>query len=133
MNSRINIQDLPANLIAYLYQFLDTKEMVLASTSSKKMRKAFNQDFIYIELAKSEIFKEKKFDIFSMEAQITGANSGVIPDENIYYYGRVSNKEREFNFYILKAYKNKGIMRIQIAFNSDFLDFQLFFTKKSNE
>ena len=78
---------------------------------------------LYIELAKSEIFKEKKFDIFSMEAQITGANSGVIPDENIYYYGRVSNKEREFNFYILKAYKNKGIMRIQIAFNSDFLDF----------
>jgi hypothetical protein len=54
MNSRINIQDLPANLIAYLYQFLETKEMVLASGSSKRMRKAFNQDFIFIELAKRD-------------------------------------------------------------------------------
>ena len=50
----INFQDLPANLIAFIYQYLDNKEMVLASSSCKKMRKAFNQDFIYIELAKRD-------------------------------------------------------------------------------
>ena len=54
MNSNINILDLPTNLIAFLYQFLDVKEMIYASTSSKKMRKAFNQDFIFIELAKRD-------------------------------------------------------------------------------
>jgi hypothetical protein len=54
MNSNINILDLPANLIAFLYQFLDAKEMIYASNSSKKMRKAFNQDYIFIELTKRD-------------------------------------------------------------------------------
>ena len=54
MNSNINLQDLPTNLIAFLYQFLDIKEMINCSALSKKMRKAFNQDFIFIELVKRD-------------------------------------------------------------------------------
>ena len=49
------ITDLSYNLIAFIYQYLDGKDMVNASTSNRKMRRAFYQDFIYIELAKRDV------------------------------------------------------------------------------
>ena len=54
MESLVKLQELSTNLIAFIYQFLTNKEMVLASSTCKKMRQAFNRDFIYIELAKRD-------------------------------------------------------------------------------
>ena len=54
MSSKILITDLPANLIAFIYQYLDGKDMVNASGANKKMLKALHQDFIYIELTKRD-------------------------------------------------------------------------------
>ena len=54
MSSKTLITDLSANLIAFIYQFLDGKDMVSASSTNKKMRKALNQDYIYIELTKRD-------------------------------------------------------------------------------
>lgn len=54
MSSKILITDLSANLIAFIYQYLDAKDMVNASSANKKMRKALNQDYIYIELTKRD-------------------------------------------------------------------------------
>ena len=48
------LQELSTNLIAFIYQYLTNKEMTLASSCCKKMRQAFNRDFIYIELAKRD-------------------------------------------------------------------------------
>ena len=52
MSSMINIKDMPTNLIAFIYQYLSMKEMSNASSTCKKMHKALEQDYIYIELAK---------------------------------------------------------------------------------
>ena len=49
------LQELSTNLIAFIYQYLTNKEMTLASSCCKKMRQAFNRDFIYIELAKRDL------------------------------------------------------------------------------
>ena len=54
MSSNILLTDLSKNLIAFMYQYLTGKEMVLASSASKKMREAFNQDFLFIELSKRD-------------------------------------------------------------------------------
>ena len=54
MSSKILLTDLSANMLAFIYQFLEGKDMVLASSACKKMRKAFNQDYIYIELTKRD-------------------------------------------------------------------------------
>ena len=54
MSSNILLTDLSKNLIVFIYQYLTGKEMVLASSASKKMREAFNQDFLFIELSKRD-------------------------------------------------------------------------------
>ena len=54
MSSKIQLTDLSTNMLAFIYQYLKEEEMFVASKSCKKMRKAFNQDFIFIELTKRE-------------------------------------------------------------------------------
>ena len=54
MSSNILLTDLSKNLIVFIYQYLTEKEMILASSASKKMREAFNDDFLFIELSKRD-------------------------------------------------------------------------------
>ena len=77
---------------------------------------------LYIRLEK-EKNKEYKLDKFSIEAQVCGVNDGAIPVEKVYHYGRVRNTIWEETYYRLKTDKNRPYMRIQIAFNSDNLEF----------
>ena len=97
---------------------------------SEEIIKSFNikesdNPTIYIRIDKDEYgqFADKTFEKFSIEAQVSGVNDGVIPVEKVYHYGRVSNKTSEQTVYRLKSDKNRPIMRIQIAFNSNNLDF----------
>ena len=97
---------------------------------SEEIIKSFNikdsdNPTIYIRIDKDEFgqFAYKTFEKFSIEAQVSGVNDGVIPVEKVYHYGRVSNKTSEQTVYRLKTDKNRPIMRIQIAFNSNNLDF----------
>ena len=77
---------------------------------------------IYIRIDKNEK-ASLKFDKFSVEAQVSGVNDGVIPVEKIYHYGRVRNTAWDHTLYRLKADKKRPIMRVQVAFNSNNLDF----------
>ena len=97
---------------------------------SEEIIKSFNikdadNPTIYIRIDKDEYgqFAYKTFEKFSIEAEVSGVNDGVIPVEKVYHYGRVSNKTSEQTVYRLKTDKNRPIMRIQIAFNSNNLDF----------
>lgn len=54
MSSKTLITDLPANLITFIYQYLDVKDMAKASAANKKMQKALYQDYLYIELTKRD-------------------------------------------------------------------------------
>lgn len=77
---------------------------------------------LYIRLEK-EKNKDYKLEKFSIEAQVCGVNDGAIPVEKVYHYGRVRNTIWEETYYKLKTDKNRPYMRIQIAFNSDNLEF----------
>ena len=77
---------------------------------------------IYIRIDKNEK-ADITFDKFTVEAQVSGVNDGVIPVEKIYHYGRVRNTAWDHTLYRLKADKKRPIMRVQIAFNSNNLDF----------
>ena len=78
---------------------------------------------LYIRIEKYGEFEQKVFDKFSVEAQVSGVNDGVIPVEKVYHYGRVRNGVWQQTLYRLKADKKRPYMRIQIAFNSENLDF----------
>ena len=78
---------------------------------------------LYISVEKGTEFKEKLFEKFSVEAQVSGVNDEVIPVEKVYHYGRLRNTQWSGTIYRLKADKNRPYMRIQIAFNSDNLNF----------
>jgi len=80
---------------------------------------------LYIRIEKSGDFKEKTFEKFSVEAQVSGVNDGVIPVEKVYHYGRVRNTAWQQSLYRLKTDKNRPFMRIHIAFNSQNLNFAI--------
>ena len=66
MSSKTLITDLSANLIAFIYQYLDGIDMYHASCTNKKMLKALQQDYIYIELTKRDhLFYPSDQDRFS--------------------------------------------------------------------
>ena len=77
---------------------------------------------LYIRIEKLGNFADKTFQKFDIEAQISGVNDGVIPVEKVYHYGRLRNNNRQ-SYYRLRCDKERRVMRVQIAFNSDNLDF----------
>ena len=78
---------------------------------------------LYIRIEKFGDFQEKTFEKFSVEAQVSGVNDGVIPVEKVYHYGRARNYAFQQSLYRLKTDKNRPFMRIHIAFNGNNLDF----------
>ena len=64
------------------------------------------------------------YNQFSVEAQISGVNDGVIPLEKIYHYGKVRNNG-EKTIYRLKTNPNKKYMRVHVSFNSELLNFYI--------
>ena len=89
--------------------------------------------YIRIDKEEEERFIDNTNGQFSIEAQVSGVNDGVIPVEKIYHYGRVRNTAWKETCYRLKTDKNKPIMRIQIAFNSNNLDFVVTDTENSRK
>lgn len=79
---------------------------------------------LYLKVEKSQYYDYKKFEKFSIEAQVSGINDQVFPTEKIYHYGKLGQNQ-ESVFYKLKIQKNKQFMRVQIAFNSADLDFTI--------
>ena len=83
--------------------------------------KATDNPSIYIKVDKNGTFEERAFNTFAIEAQVSGLNDGVVPVEKVYHYGRVRN----YAHYRLRVDKERPLMRIQIAFNSENLDFAI--------
>ena len=86
---------------------------------------------LYITVDKSEELKDDLFAKFTVEAQVSGLNDGVIPVEKVYHYGRLQENSFGYNVYRLRTNKNKPVMRVQIAFNSRYLDFTISDTDES--
>ena len=121
----------------YYDSALKTAQVFLSENIIKNYNvKDTDNPTIYIRIDKDENgeFSDKVFEKFSVEAQVSGVNDGVIPVEEVYHYGRVRNTVWQQTFYRLKTDKKRPIMRIQIAFNSNNLDFVVSDTenKRSN-
>ena len=86
---------------------------------------------LYISVDKSEELKDDLFSKFTVEAQVSGLNDGVIPVEKVYHYGRLQENSFGYNVYRLRTNKNRPVMRLQIAFNSKYLDFTISDTEES--
>ena len=103
---------------------LKTAQVFLNEETIKNFNiKEADNPSLYIRIEKSGEFDQKVFDKFSVEAQVSGVNDRVIPVEKVYHYGRVRNGVWQQTLYRLKADKKRPYMRIQIAFNSENLDF----------
>ena len=101
---------------------LKTAQVFLSEEKIRSFNiKASDNPSLYIRIEEADP-GSKQYDKFSLEAQVSGINDGVIPVEKVYHYGRVRNNMQS-SVYRLKADKSKSLMRIQIAFNSDNLDF----------
>ena len=87
--------------------------------------KASDNPSLYIRVEGFGDFKEKTFEKFSIEAQVSGVNDGVIPVEKVYHYGRVRNYAWQQSIYRLRTDKNRPFMRIHLAFNSQNLDYAI--------
>ena len=101
---------------------IKTAQVFLSEEKIKSFNvKASDNPSLYIRIEQVDP-ASKVYDKFSLEAQVSGVNDGVIPVEKVYHYGRVRNSQQS-SFYRLKVDKSKPLMRVQIAFNSDNLDF----------
>ena len=79
---------------------------------------------LYLSIDKNKLISDKKYEKFSVEVQFSKANEGIIPTEKVYHYGRVGDQSR-LTFYKLRIDKQKPLMRIQTAFNSEYVDFYI--------
>ena len=78
---------------------------------------------LYLSLEKSPMYETKVFTKFNIETQFSKVNDGVIPVEKTYNYGKYSGYYT--NYYALKNDKDKTFMKIEIAFNSNYLAFSV--------
>lgn len=78
---------------------------------------------LYLSLEKAPMYETKVFTKFNIETQFSKVNDEVIPVEKTYNYGKYSGYFT--NYYLLKNDKDKAFMKIEIAFNSDYLAFSV--------
>ena len=92
---------------------------------SEEIIKSFNiskidNPCLYIRIENKGNINEKIFRKFSIEGELSGFNNEIIPQEDNYHYGKVINL---VSYYRLRVEQFRPYMSIQIAFNSDNLDF----------
>ena len=78
---------------------------------------------LYLSVEKNSLVPSQKYKKFNVEVQFNKVNDGVIPVEKTFNYGRHGGYY--INYYRLKVDKKQKIMKIEIAFNSDYLDFSI--------
>ncbi len=82
--------------------------------------KATDNPTLYLSIEESN--PTQKYSKFNVEAQFSKINSGIVPVEKTFNYGRYISGYFT-NFYKLKIDKSKKYMIIELAFNSQYLDF----------
>ena len=78
---------------------------------------------VYLSLEKEKLYEQKIYSKFNLEAQFSKVNDETTPVENTYNYGKYTGYYT--NYYTLIADKSKPIMIIELAFNSDYMNFAI--------
>ena len=78
---------------------------------------------LYISIEEGGNVPSEKYEKFNIEAQMTKINSGIVPAEKNFNYGRYYGYFT--NYYRLRIEKSKPLMMIELAFNSEHLDFSI--------
>jgi uncharacterized protein YxeA len=76
---------------------------------------------LYLAIEENERIPSQKYKQFNIEAQFTQINSDIVPVEKTYNYGRFSGGLT--NYFKLKLDKFKSFMVLEIAFNSEYLNY----------
>ena len=76
---------------------------------------------LYLAIEENERIPSQKYKQFNIEAQFTQINSDIVPVEKTYNYGRFSGGLT--NCFKLKLDKFKSFMVLEIAFNSEYLNY----------
>ena len=101
---------------------VQTAQVFLSTNDLKNFNiKSSDNPTLYYGLVKNEN-NNLIYDNFNIETQVFKANEGVPQSEGVYIYGKVITETGK-NYFKLKTDKTKKIMRIQISFNSDSLDY----------
>ena len=79
---------------------------------------------LYLSIEAEEDIPSTKYKKFNIEALFSPINSGIVPVERIFNYGRYGDSSR-YNYYKLKVNLQKKYMILEIAFNSRHLDFSI--------
>ena len=103
---------------------INTGQVFMSNTILNKYNIS-EKDFptLYLYIGKTNEYKNMTYNYFNIEAQITRKNSLVIPTENVYYYGKFFGLNTQY--YKLKNDKKKDIMKIILAFNSNYLNWTI--------
>ena len=94
--------------------------------------KAEDNPNLYILINKDNNIDNNLFKEFDIDAEVTGVNDGIISKENLYHYGKIRDTDWISTIYKLKTDKNRPYMGIQIAFNSDNLNFVISDSENTN-
>ena len=78
---------------------------------------------VYLSLEKEKMYEQKIYSKFNLEAQFSKVNDETTPVENTYNYGKYTGYYT--NYYTLIADRSKPIMIIELAFNSDYMNFAI--------
>ena len=102
---------------------LKTAQVVINRADFERMRlKEEDNPTVYLSINKVEGYNMLYY-IFNIEAQVTKVNEGVIPVEKTFNYGRYTGYFS--NYYKLRNNKKKTYMILELAFNSDYLNFAI--------
>ena len=101
---------------------LRTAQVFLSVSDIEKFNlKSTDNPILYFGFEKTD-YNEIIYNKFNLEAQITMANDDVSPLEGVYNYGKVGSDTKRV-YYKLKTNKSNKVMRVQISFISDSLDY----------
>ena len=126
-NSKINPELTPSlekSIIGSYDLSLQTSYVFLSREFVQSLNlKRSDNPTLYLSINNNSLLPNQKYKAFNVEVQFSEVNNGVYPIENKFIYGR--NSDYYTYFYRLKVDKKKKIMIIEIAFNSDYLDFAI--------
>ena len=111
-------------ILGYYDPAIRTAQVFLeSSTISNFNIKPEDNPTLYLSIEENENIPSQKYSKFNIEAQFSKINSGIVPVERIFNYGRFGGAN--LNYYKLKVNTKKKFMIIEISFNSPFLDFSI--------
>ena len=120
--------ELTPSLSKSLFGFYDfalkTAQVFLSHDIIKEFNvKAEENPTVYLSIEKEKAYEDLTYPKFNVEAQFSKVNDETTPVENTYNYGKYTGYFT--NYYTLVSDRSKPIMIIELAFNSNYMNYAI--------